>query len=63
MANRFITKRNGTQEPFKQSKVDAALANAFNSCGYLHIPKPLYDKYQSIDFNDAFSVEDVQDKL
>ena len=34
LTQKFITKRNGTQEPFDQLKIDGALLNAFLSCGY-----------------------------
>ena len=63
LTKRFITKRNGQQEPFKQDKVDAAISNAFKSCGYLGIPEELYEVYKSVDFQACSSVEEIQDKL
>ncbi len=63
LTKRFITKRNGQQEPFKQDKVDAAISNAFKSCGYPDIPEELYEVYKSVDFQACSSVEEIQDKL
>lgn len=63
LTQRFITKRNGTQEPFDQEKVDNAICNAFTSCGYEGLPAELEIKYKEIDFSGLKSVEEIQDKL
>ena len=63
LTQRFITKRNGTQEPFDQGKIDIAITNAFRSCGYPDFPTELYDVYKSVDFQKCSSVEEIQDKL
>lgn len=63
LTKRFITKRNGLQEPFDQEKVDAAIRNAFKSCGYSGIPEEVLDVYICINFQEASTVEEVQDKL
>ena len=63
LTKRFITKRNGLQEPFNQEKVDAAIRNAFKSCGYSGIPEEVLDVYIDVNFQEASTVEEVQDKL
>lgn len=63
LTQKFITKRNGTQEPFDQGKIDMAITNAFKSCGYPDFPTELYDAYKSVDFQKCSSVEEIQDKL
>lgn len=63
LTKRFITKRNGLQEPFNQEKVDRALRNAFKSCGYSGIPQEILDIYINVNFQEASTVEEVQDKL
>ena len=63
LTQKFITKRNGTQEPFNQEKVDKAINNAFKSCGYGGLPAELESKYKEINFRELQSVEEIQDKL
>ena len=63
LTQRFITKRNGAQEPFDQGKIDMAITNAFKSCGYPDFPTELYEEYKSVDFQVCSSVEEIQDKL
>lgn len=63
LVQKFITKRNGTQEPFNQEKVDKAINNAFKSCGYDGLPVELEIKYKEINFRDLKTVEEIQDKL
>jgi ribonucleoside-triphosphate reductase len=63
LTKRFITKRNGLQEPFNQDKIDKAITNAFKSCGYKDFPAELYEEYKSVDFQVCSSVEEIQDKL
>lgn len=63
LTQRFITKRNGAQEPFDQLKIDGALLNAFLSCGYDGIPTKILEEYEKVDFRVYNTVEEIQDRL
>ena len=63
LTQKFITKRNGTQEPFDQLKIDGALLNAFLSCGYDGIPTEILEEYEKVDFRVYNTVEEIQDRL
>lgn len=60
--DKFITKRDGTKEPFDLDKIINAINNAFKSCGYKGIPDDLVKNIT--EFPNWFDdVEGIQDQV
>ena len=56
----LITKRDGTQVPFKAEKIKGAIRKAFHSQGYQYVENEVDDVFSHLTFCHGMSVEDIQ---
>ena len=59
----LITKRDGTQVPFKAEKIKGAIRKAFHSQGYQYVENEVDDVFSHLTFCHGMSVEDIQNQV